>query len=90
MKNRKFWVSVMAGILAGVMILSLIFSILPMPVDAKTSDEIRDEIDQLETTRIEAIAYDRWEEHFSLLLVVSALLMLVAVSLSMAATRRMA
>jgi Ca-activated chloride channel family protein len=49
-----------------------------------------DEIDQLETTRIEAIAYDRWEEHFSPLLVVSSLLVLVAVSLSMAATRRMA
>jgi hypothetical protein len=49
-----------------------------------------DEIDQLETTRIEAIAYDRWEEHFSPLLVVTSLLVLVAVSLSMAATRRMA
>jgi peptidoglycan hydrolase CwlO-like protein len=53
MKNRKFWVSVMAGILAGVMILSLIFSILPMPVDAKTSDEIRDEIDQLEDEQLD-------------------------------------
>ena len=53
MKNRKFWVSLMAGILAGIMILSLIFSILPAHVDAKTSDEIRDEIDQLEDEQLD-------------------------------------
>lgn len=49
-----------------------------------------DEIDQLETTRIEADAYDRWDEHFPLFLFVGALLALVAVTLSMAAARRMA
>ncbi len=48
-----------------------------------------DEIDQLETTRIEADAYDRWEEHFVPLLLVGALVVFLAVSLSMAATRRL-
>ena len=49
-----------------------------------------EEISQLETTRLEADAYDRWEEHFVNLLLWGALLVLVAVSLSMAATRRLA
>ena len=53
MKNRNFWVKVMAAILAGVMILSLIFSVLPRPVSAKTSDEILDEIEQLEDEQLE-------------------------------------
>ena len=48
MKNRKFWVSLMAGILAGVMLLSLIFSILPVTVSAATSAEIKEEIEKLE------------------------------------------
>ena len=49
-----------------------------------------EEIDQLETTKLEADAYDRWAEHFTWFLLVGALLVLVAVSLSMSATRRMA
>ena len=49
-----------------------------------------DEISELETTRIEADAYDRWEEHFVPFLLGGAVLVLLAVSLSMAATRRMA
>lgn len=48
MKNRKFWVSLLAGIMAGVMLLSLIFSILPMTVSAATSAEIKEEIEKLE------------------------------------------
>ena len=48
------------------------------------------EIDQLETTKLEADAYNRWREHFTTFLLVGALLVLVAVSLSMSATRRMA
>ena len=48
------------------------------------------EIDELETTAIEADAYDRWDEHFAFFLLAGALLALIAVSLSMAATRRMA
>lgn len=49
-----------------------------------------EEIDQLETTKLEADAYDRWEEHFVPFLLVGAALVFLAVSLSMAATRRMA
>lgn len=47
-----------------------------------------DEISALETTRLEADAYDRWEEHFAGFLLLGVLLVLSAVSLSMAATRR--
>ena len=48
------------------------------------------EIDQLETTKLDADAYDRWEEHFVPFLLAGALLVFLAVSLSMAASRRLA
>ncbi len=48
------------------------------------------EIDELETTEIEADAYDRWDEHFAFFLILGVILALSAVSLSMSATRRMA
>ncbi len=48
MKNRKFLVQLMAGLLAGVMLLSLIFSILPVVAQAKSSSEIKEEIEALE------------------------------------------
>lgn len=47
-----------------------------------------EEIDQLEKTQLEADAWDRWDEHFASFLLAGALLVLVAVSLSMAAARR--
>ena len=49
-----------------------------------------DEIDQLETTRLDADVYNRWREHFAPLLLAGAILVLFAVSLSMSATRRLA
>jgi len=49
-----------------------------------------EEIDQLETTALEADAYDRWDEHFVGFLLAGALAVLASVSLSMLATRRMA
>ena len=49
-----------------------------------------EDISELETTKLEADAYDRWEEHFALCLLTGAVLVLAAVTLSMAATRRMA
>lgn len=70
MKNQKFWVSLLAGILAGVMILSLIFSIIPTNVYAKSSSEIKKEIDELEDQQmdiwiqmdeLEAKQDDNWE-----------------------------
>lgn len=70
MKNRKFWVSLMAGILAGVMLLSLIFSILPARVYAKSSSEIKEEINGLKSDQkslwnqmddLEAQQDENWE-----------------------------
>ena len=58
--------------------------------DRKSLQAALDEIDELETTKLEAMAYDRWQEHFVAFLLAGALLVFVAVSLSMAATRRMA
>ena len=58
--------------------------------DRKSLQAALDEIDKLETTELEAMAYDRWEEHFVAFLLAGALMVFIAVSLSMAATRRMA
>ena len=49
-----------------------------------------EEIDQLETTKLDADAYDRWDEHFAGFLLFGSALALIAVTLSMAASRRMA
>ena len=48
------------------------------------------EIDQLETTKLDADAYDRWDEHFAAFLLAGAILVFLAVSLSMSASRRLA
>ena len=54
MKNRKKFVSIMAGILAAVMLLTLILGILPAGATAATSSsEIRDQIDELEKQQAE-------------------------------------
>lgn len=47
MKNKKFWVSLLAGIMALIMLLGLVLSILPS-AHAASSSEIRDQIEQLE------------------------------------------
>ena len=47
-----------------------------------------DEIDKFETTRLDADVFNRWREHFAAPLLAGAALVLVAVSLSMAASRR--
>lgn len=53
MKKRKFLVSLLAGIMAAVMLLSLIFSILPRSVSAKSSSEIKKEIEELEDQQMD-------------------------------------
>lgn len=61
------------------------------PVNDRNSlERALEEIDKLETTRLDTDAYDRWSEHFAIFLLAGALLVLAAVSLSMSATRRMA
>ena len=51
MKNRKRLVSILAGIMAAVMILSLLMSILPTRVWATSSSEIRKQINALKENR---------------------------------------
>ncbi len=47
MKNRKRLVSILAGAMAAIMILSLLLSLLPTRADASSSSEIRNQINQL-------------------------------------------
>ena len=58
--------------------------------DRDSLEKALDEIDQLETTRLDADVYNRWREHFVPFLLAGAILILFAVSLSMSATRRLA
>ena len=51
MKNRKRLVSILAGIMAAILVLSLLVSILPVAVFAKSSKEIKDEINALKGDR---------------------------------------
>ena len=61
------------------------------PVNDRDSLKLAlDEIDQLETTRLDVDAYEHWSEHFAIFLLAGVLLVLAAVSLSMSAARRMA
>ncbi len=49
MRNRKFWVSLLAGFLAALMIFGLIASVIPTRASAeKSSAEIKEEINELE------------------------------------------
>lgn len=58
--------------------------------DRDSLEKALDEIDQLETTRLDADVFNRWREHFVPFLLAGTLLVLFAVSLSMSATRRLA
>ena len=53
MKNRKLWVCIMAGFLAVMMLLTLIVGILPRPVSAASSSEIKKQLDELKQQREE-------------------------------------
>ena len=53
MKNRKRWVSVMAGIMAAIMLLCLILSLIPTRVGAASSGEIRQQIAALKEEKKE-------------------------------------
>lgn len=53
MKNRKRLVSILAGVMAFVMLLSLIMMILPTKADASVSSEIRAQINDLRSQRNE-------------------------------------
>ena len=53
MKNRKRLISILAGIMAAVMLLSLIAMLLPTPASASVSSEIRAQINDLRSQRNE-------------------------------------
>ncbi len=48
MNNKKFWVSLIAGLMAAVLLLSLILSIIPQARAEQSSDEIREQIKEME------------------------------------------
>ena len=61
------------------------------PVNDRDSlEKALEEIDQLETTELDADVYNRWNEHFTSFLLFGAVLVLLAVSLSRSAARRVA
>lgn len=48
MKNKRFWVSLIAGILAFSLLLGLVASVLPMVHAEQSSDEIKEQIKEME------------------------------------------
>lgn len=48
MKNKKLWVSLLAGLMAGIMILTLLLQLFPVKAQAATSSEIKNQIDKME------------------------------------------
>lgn len=53
MKKRKIWVSILAGFLAAVMLLSLIVSLIPTTVSAASSSEIKKQLEALKDEKKE-------------------------------------
>ena len=53
MKNRKRMVSILAGVMAAIMLLTLIMSVIPTRASAVSSSEIRKQINQLKKDREE-------------------------------------
>jgi len=53
MKNRKKLISILAGIMAAIMLLSLIVGVLPTAVSAASSSEIRQQINELKEQKEE-------------------------------------
>lgn len=51
MKNKRFLISVTAGILAIIMILSLVIGVLPHRADAATSSELKVQLDELQAQK---------------------------------------
>ena len=48
MKNKRFWISLLALILIGSLVLSLLLMVLPTKASARSSSEIKDQIAQME------------------------------------------
>lgn len=65
MKNRKRLVSILAGIMAAIMLLTLIIGLIPTPASAYSSSEIRKQINELkkQKSEIEAQIKDVKEQY---------------------------
>ena len=68
MKNRKRMVSILAGVMAFVMLLTLILGLIPTPANAASSSEIRKQINKLKEEKEEikdkiAEVQDQYEEN---------------------------
>lgn len=68
MKNRKKFVSIFAGIMAAIMLLTLVLSLIPVPASAASSREIKKQIEQLKKDKKELEAQiedvkDQYEEN---------------------------
>lgn len=48
MNNKKFWISLLAGLMAGIMILTLLLQLIPTPAQAASSSEIKNQINEME------------------------------------------
>ena len=53
MRNRKQWVSILAGVLAAVMLLTLVVSVIPTRVSAASSKEIKKQLEALKEEKKE-------------------------------------
>lgn len=47
MKNKRLWVSILAGIMAAMLLFGLIASVLPAPVSAASSSEIKKQLEEM-------------------------------------------
>ncbi len=53
MKNKKLWVSVLAGAMAGMLLLGLIASVIPTPASAASSSELKKQLEEMEKEQAE-------------------------------------
>jgi len=53
MKKRRLLVSLVAGFLALIMLLSLVVSLIPVPASAASSSEIQEQIEELQSEQAE-------------------------------------
>ncbi len=51
MRNKKLWISILAGLMVAVMLLSLVVGILPRGASAATSSELKEQLDALQSEK---------------------------------------
>ncbi len=53
MKNKKLWVSILAGVMAAMLLLGLLASVLPAPASAASSSELKKQLEEMEKEQAE-------------------------------------